>query len=795
MAEPDEADTRAPDGRDDSTVGRPPFEAVHHRSESARTTPAISLHPLDADRAQAIVGKRYRILGQPVSGGMGSVFPAHDQTLKRKVAIKLMRGSGRSDGVLGSELLLSEARAMAGLNHPHICRVHEISLDTEVPFIVMEWIDGRDLVSAWSDSDFKRRLSLFVKVLHAVAAAHQAGVVHRDLKPANILVTSRDEPMIVDFGLARSVDEARAGPTMGGTPGYAAPEQFSGEETVGPWTDVYGLGVILFELLTNRVPFIGDYPEAVIRSIRERDPPLPEEFAPDAPWPIQRICLKALERDVGNRYPSARAMLDDVERYLRGEAVAARPSFLTQRFQEQVERQLSEGESWHTQGLITSGEFDRLEQILTRVIRPESHWILDTRRLTWSQVTLYLGGWLVLVGLAVGMYSAWDELGAVPALRVAPAWVVAIALSWFGLVLFRRQQNRAALAYLLTACLASPVAVWLLLYETEWLVDIGNAELLDRVEFPISPEWIGLSNAQLVLEASIWCAVAIFFRRRTASSAMTPFAVIALVCGWVALWASVGLVAEDDDRFVRWWDAGAALWLCALAGLLVAVGFRLNQREEVLARELGRHRLRRHDSWAVLTMSVCCLTVGLFVIAYRAPEIQTLGLFLTQDDPTVSRHAAAFMMNGVLLYLVSNLFASRRTVVRRRLGEALRWIVPSHILVGMLVLYGEADGTWTSLVWLVSVGGVSLGLCAWSVLKQWRPFLFSGLFYLAVAYGFGFRWIGEHVRDDIDGPFRIGLALLGVIVGLLVMYLAWRAPEWALKIRLARWATGGSASS
>ena len=89
----------------------------------------------------------------------------------------------------------------------------------------------------------------------------------------------------------------------------------------------------------------------------------------------------------------------------------------------------------------------------------------------------------------------------------------------------------------------------------------------------------------------------------------------------------------------------------------------------------------------------------------------------------------------------------------------------------------------------------SLGLCAWSVLKQWRPFLFSGLFYLAVAYGFGFRWIGEHVPDDIDGPFRIGLALLGVIVGLLVMYLAWRAPEWALKIRLARWATGGSASS
>lgn len=783
------------DEADDSTVERPSSKDLSERAELARRTAVASPQPLDADRAQAIVGERYRILGQPVSGGMGSVFAAHDQTLERKVAIKLMRGSGQAGGIVDRGRLLTEARAMAGLNHAHICRVHEISLDGDVPFIVMEWIDGPDLVSAWSDGALEWRLSLFVKVLQAVAATHQAGVVHRDLKPANILVTNRNEPVIVDFGLARSVDEAQARRTVGGTPGYAAPEQFGEQGAVGPWTDVYGLGVILFELLTNRVPFIATDQDGLLRTIRERDPPLPEAFAPDAPWPLQRICLKALERDPERRYANARAMLDDVERYLRGEVVAARPSILTHRFHEQVEKQLDEAGSWHRQGLITSGEFDRLERILTNVIRPESHWIVDSRRLTWSQVTLYLGGWLVLVGLVVGMYSAWDDLGAVPVLRVAPPWVVTIALSWFGLVLFRRQQNRAALAYLLTACLACPVAVWLLLYETEWLLGIGGAELLDRTELPINPRWVGLSNAQLALETSIWCAVAMFFRRRTASSALTPFVVIALVALWIALWASAGLMAEERDPHVRWWDAGAALWLCTIGGLLVAVGFRLNQREEALARELGRHRLRRHDSWAVLTMSVCCFAVGLAVVASRAPEILTLGLVLTEDEPTVSRHAVAFMVNGALLLLLSDLFASRRTVVRRRLSEILRWIVPSHVLIGMLVLYGEAAEGWTSLLWLLSVAGVSLGLCAWSVLKQWRPFLFSGLFYLAVAYSFGFEWIDEHVGGDIDGPFHIGLALLGVIVGLVVMYLAWRAPGWALKIRLARWATGGRASS
>ena len=763
--------------------------------------------------AQNLVGERYRIEHVAGSGGMGCVFSATDTVLQRRVAIKVLtlsveaQSKGEGPDAAEHDRILSEARAMAGLRHPNLCRVHEVSVASSLPFIVMDWIDGIDLRQAWRSMDLKHRLPLFMKVVEAAAAAHEAGVIHADLKPTNVLVDRVGEPIIVDFGLARSLADS---PTLrrasGGTPGYAAPEQFDGGEPVGAPADVYALGVMMFEMLTDRLPFATLSPAELVVAVRERDPPLPETYAPDAPWPLQRICLVALEREASRRYADAHAMALDLQRFLRGETVAARPSSLTDQFFERVERQIEDVDAWLRQGAVTEAEANKLKGVLGGLLRPESHWILDSRRLTISQVTLYLGGWFALMALVIGLSMTGefaglfgtDALARYPALRYVTAWGVAAALFAGGLMIQQRGQRRVSLGYQITACLAVPVAVWLLFRETGWLgnpmVEVieytgRNGELATRED---SREWLevflgidaavqGLLNRQVLIILLGWLVAALGLRRLTGSSAFMPFAVMAAALSVVAAWASAGLL-DDDERAI----AALGLWVAAVGGAAVWLGLRLNAWEEEQARQHGRVRARVRDSWAVLTAALLMIGIGLTLMALGAGDLYTFQL-INEGPHDASALAVAFIVNGAVLQGLAHLLGRWRTVTRARLAEAIRWVSPTHFLGGLLLLQLDADEGWW-LLWLSVLAAASILTCFLSVWKQWRPFLFSGLFYVAVAYARAFVEAGRRIDDEtVLDRTRIALAVTMLVVGMVTMVLAWKLPDWIASLKLERW--------
>lgn len=775
----------------------------------------------DKDRVreivQRLVGDRYRIDRVAGSGGMGCVLSATDTVLQRRVAIKVLLISdvGATEATVspprGGEQILAEARAMAGLRHPNICPVYEVSVTGPIPYIVMDWIDGIDLQAAWREAELKHRLPLFVKIVEAVAVAHSSGIVHADLKPTNILVDRKGEPIIVDFGLARMMFES---PTqryaLGGTPGYAAPEQFDEDRPIGPAVDTYALGALMYEMLADRLPFAAGSPQERMQAAREQDPPLPESYAPGSPWPLQRICLVALEREAERRYPDAHAMALDLRRYLRGESVAARPSMLTEQFFEKVEQQLEQVDGWLRQGAVTESEANTLSRVLGGLLRPDSHWILDSRRLTISQVTLYLGGWFALIALAIGLtftgdlggHFPSDALARYPSLRYITASVVAIALVGAGWLIQRRGQRRISLGYQVTSCLAVPIAVWLLLRETAWLGEpmvttievVGRGGAIRTLER--SREWLqvfldveptdinGLLNRQVLVILLAWLAVAAGLRRHASSSAFTPFAVVAAALAAVAVWASAGLLADTERGF-----ALLGLWVLAAGLAALWPGLRLNTREEQQARRHGRLRARARDSWAVLTVSLLMIGIGLTLMAWNAADLYTLRLFF--DDPEdPSARAVAFIMNGAALQALSHLFGHRRTVSRGRLAEAIRWVSPSHFLAGLLVLQIEAEEGWW-LFWLIVLSAASIATCYVSVWKQWRPFLFSGLLYVAVAYGRSFIEAVDRITSETAlDTSRITLAGTMLLLGILTMILAWKLPDWIASLKLLRSSRG-----
>lgn len=748
---------------------------------------------------QTQVGSRYRLDGVAGAGGMGCVYSAMDTVLGRRVAVKLMRRPGADAIAPISDdqraRLVGEARAMARLNHPNLCRVLEVGLDGPAPFIVMDWIDGIELHQAWQPMDLERRLAMFLKIVEAVAAAHQAGLVHRDLKPGNIVVDRRGEPVIVDFGLARVQDfTATTTHTVAGTPGYSAPEQFAADQRVGATADVYALGVLLFQLMTDRLPFEGVWMEELLSAVRLSPPPLPETFVPGLPWPLQRICLTALEAQPELRYPHAGAMLQDLRRYLAGETVAARPSVLAQQFDEQVELQLRQVEVWRSQGLVTEREANRLASICRRLLRPESHWILDSRRLSISQVTLYVGGWLVLVGLLIGLTLSWSALSHIPGMRYGLAWGAAGAVLALGVALHRRGDFRVSLAFLMTACLAIPVAAALLLRETNWLS--GAVDGAGQVIGMGDREWLsvlmdtdparGLLNRQVLAMTALWCGCCVWLRMFSRSSAFTPLAVIAAMAAWFALWASAGWLQDERESF-----AVLGAWFAGLGAAACWPGLRLNQREEIDEVRQGRGRASR-DSWAVLTGAMVMMIAGLTLMAWNAPDVYT---FNVRDRPDQTSRAVAFLINGVVLQLIAYLLERSRTIVRGRLAELIRWITPQHFLGALLALETDAEGA-AQFMWIAALAVGSLALCYLSVVKQWRPFMITGLLYLAIAYFETFRRIGERYKFDwldlMDDSKAaepslnlVRLVLTGgcILLGIAAMVFAWKVPGWIAAAR------------
>ncbi len=279
----------------------------------------------------AALQERYEDLQRIAEGAMGTVFRGWDPRLGRAVALKLLKSDDPDD----TRRLLAEARAQARVQHDNVCRVYEVGEADGEPYIAMEFIGGASLDRAHAGMTLEQKVKVIREVAAALHEAHRLGLVHRDVKPGNIMITTAEDgslkPYVVDFGLAREI--ANRGQTMQnvivGTPAYMSPEQAKGDLLVlDRRADVYSLGATLYELLVGRTPFVGQNVLALLTRVMHEDAPALGSIRAGVPAELETIVMTCLQRDPSRRYESARALGEDLQRFLDGDPIQAKRASL-----------------------------------------------------------------------------------------------------------------------------------------------------------------------------------------------------------------------------------------------------------------------------------------------------------------------------------------------------------------------------------------------------------------------------------------------------------------------------------
>jgi beta-lactam-binding protein with PASTA domain/predicted Ser/Thr protein kinase len=276
-----------------------------------------------------MLGGRYRVEARIGSGGMGEVYRGVDTVLDRTVAIKILLPQFARDANF-VDRFRREAQAAARINHPNIVGIYDTGSDGETQFIVMEFIEGRtlaDFMASGGRFTAVRAVEVAEKICDALAFAHAAGVIHRDIKPANVMVTRKGEVKVMDFGIARIVVGPQTAPQTSavlGTAAYISPEQAQGQRVDGR-SDIYSLGVVLYEMLAGRPPFTGDSPVAVAYKQVNESPTLPSLANADVSPLLDAVLMRALAKNPANRYQTAEEFRADLERARQGQDVHATP--------------------------------------------------------------------------------------------------------------------------------------------------------------------------------------------------------------------------------------------------------------------------------------------------------------------------------------------------------------------------------------------------------------------------------------------------------------------------------------
>jgi len=293
----------------------------------------------------------YELLGELGHGGMGVVYRARHVRLNRLVALKMIRAGAHASPALLARFHV-EAEALASVQHPNIVQVFEVGAHDGCPYLAMEFVNGGSLreLLAHQSPPARAAAELVEALARAMHVAHLRGIVHRDLKPGNILLVSGEwppdapltphpspltTPKVTDFGLAKRLTEGKDQTCTGvvmGTPGYMAPEQAAGRNrAIGPATDIYALGAILYEMLTGQPPFHGDGDMDTLRKTVSEEPAAPRRLRPRVPRDLDTICLRCLEKEPAKRYATAEALADDLHCFLDGKPIAARPAGVSER--------------------------------------------------------------------------------------------------------------------------------------------------------------------------------------------------------------------------------------------------------------------------------------------------------------------------------------------------------------------------------------------------------------------------------------------------------------------------------
>jgi serine/threonine protein kinase len=671
----------------------------------------------------------FRILEELGRGGLGVVYSAWDESLERKVALKVLRQG--TDETLRRRIL-DEARKAAGLEDPAIITIHSVVEGGDLPAIVMEHVDGHAIDQAAAALTFRQKARLLLKVARALAAAHRKGIVHRDLKPENILVTPRLEPKILDFGLAISPGEGQPG-LFEGTPLYASPEQARGE-TLTTASDIFSFGSVMFTLLAGRPPFQGSSLAEVLDRISTEDPPFPRAIAARTPEDLQAICLACLARDPAQR-PGAGEVAADLARYLAGEPPRLRPALYGDILRSRIEEHRQRLRSWQEEGMISAGERDRLELVYRRILADEDHWIIDTRKLSLPQTIIYTGTWIAVVAMVFLVFLVREDL--TPLLRwILPAAGTAFLLA-VGLRAHRRNEVLASASFLAAAVLS--VAPTVVSFLVEERVLAGQPPGVKQLfgEAISNQQVLAAALAGLALSGLAWLRLRLTgFAWTTAALAVASYFGVLLVAGWLDL--------EDGPR------AAWCLPLLAVEGLAL-----LCERS-------------RRFRWALPfhLIALAALVAAPDVMAIQGPTLRMLGLaaaggsgepFLDQER----QESFSLALNGAAFLVVMVLIERSRSLDLRRGSRVLEVLVPVHLLGA---LYANAQHHRTSGLVSIDMTIYLASVFAVLILSSWRnrrPFLLAGLLGLA---------LGSHLLIDLGlvakVPFVISLGVLGLLLAL-----------------------------
>lgn len=686
----------------------------------------------------------FRTIERIGTGGVGEVYKLQDLKLNRVVAAKVLRGGTARVPARLSEFL-KEARVLAVFRDPRIVQVFEFREDTSPPVLIMEYVDGFELGRVAPSLEMPQRVRILIDVCEAVHHAHQCGLQHRDLKPSNIMLDAALRPKVLDFGLGG------ADPGSGhyrGTPQYLAPELLDPAARIDARTDVYGLGAVLYELLCGVPPVDGRDTSEIIDRVARGDVRLPVEIDPAVPEPLQAIALKALESSPADRYATARDMALDLQRYLDGHPVSARPTHYASALATRTRSHLEQIEDWLRLKLVYPHEADALRSTYTRLGRRDDDWIGEARVLSYSQIALYLGAFLLMCGslFYFGAHRFYE------AVRGVGRPFVVLGVPFIGLnltahYLARRDHRAVSVAFHLGGVSLLPLFLLILFHETGlWVVppDTPGQLFTDG----------SVSNRQIQVTTFVACGWTAWLALRTRTVALSTACAILIVLLALAFLADAGLRTWLEQAQ---WDR-VALHLMPLVPVYMALGYGLERA--------GRPWFGR----PLYTGAGVLFVVVLELFALDGRMFHYLGLSMrtlqpgTVTDVLLLDTLAALSLNGLCFYAAASLADRHGSALLKPAAWLLFTLSPFAVLEPLAYLSHTAE--YSRLFdWLYLALALSAALVSHT--RQRRSFYYAGL----LNTGAALYLITDHNRW-FDRPawamLLVAAGLLALLVGLVV---------------------------